>query len=463
MKHSVIPVILFCFFCLFPASFVHPSSPEINLSQSITSKGDYANVFSLHSSVFTGRISTAIPQLSGAVSPEIKTFAVCIRPAPGVSFYAGSLSSEGLPSRARKLSFSLSSPFHSPVTIPASNTLTTESSAKTGNIAFEFNSDETDIVLYSARLQGIDEPSWALFSKTFHSPTTEDGALRLSVFSGITKLIPSNETAWYSAQTALPETDINVSGAETLFQEGLFSGGITGLIAVGRFRKPAGSFRAELSVDREPFVLSAGYFFSDRHYVSLSGNDATVLSRIFFAPLYYAKPPVLAHSRISCGAIIYADSSLNPELTGKNIQSLNGGSGLRFDSSNFGLLAQGMISNNELASECTIQLKNLVPKKLQTSISGKADFSTDTETRLKAKTESIQTSLTFNPVSWLKSEVKHAVTLKNRTQTVTNEGSVEFIMIFRVNKTDWELSGEILSNFDSNPVLITLTAAISMQ
>ena len=460
MKHSVFLILLFSFF---PAALVHASSPTITLSQSVASTGSYSSVFSLHSSIFSGRVGTSISDFSASIIPKIDTFAVNLNPVPCVSFFAGSLSSEGLPSRARKLSFTLSSPFHAPLTISSSNTVSTESSAKTGTIAFEFNTDKTDVVLYSARLQGIDEPSWALASKTFHASATEDDALRLSFFSGIKKLIPSNETSWFSAQASLPETDICVSGAEALFHEGLFEGSITGLMNIGRFRKPVGSFRTELNVDRAPFVLSAGYFYSDRQFINLDGNNATVLSRAFFTPLFYAKPQFLANSRISWGAVIYADSSLNPNISEKNIQSLNGGTGIKCDSSAFGFLVQGMVSDDELVSECTIQLKSLIPKKLQASISGNAAFNTKAEATIYAKSEAIKSSLTFNPFNCLNIAAKHTITFKNDSKTIINAGSAELGTNFSTKKSEWEISLEAVSDFNTKPVQFTLSAAIIIQ
>ena len=295
-------------------------------------------------------------------------------------------------------------------------------------------------------------------------PRRRKPTLSICHFSpGIKKLIPSNETSWLCKETLLPATDISLSGTELIFHEGIFGGSVTGLMDIGRFRKPAGSFRTECYFDHAPFLVSAGYFHSDGQYVSLEGNTGTVQSRFFFAPLFYAKPSFLAFSRISWGAIIFADSSVNPDFTKQSIRTLNGGTGIKIDSSVFGFYAQGMLTDEELASECTVQLKNLALIKSRASISGKAVFARDIETSLKAKSEIIQSCITFNPLSILKIEAKHSITFKNNLQSAVNKGNIGLASSFSAKKCEWEISIDASAEFGKKPVQLTLSAVLTMQ
>jgi len=188
-----------------------------------------------------------------------------------------------------------------------------------------------------------------------------------------------------------------------------------------------------------------------------------LLSRFFFAPLFYAKPSFLANSRISWGAIFYADSSVNPDFTGNNIQTLHGGTGIRIDSTTVGFLAQGMIVDDELDSECAVQLKNLVPKKLRASISGKASLIAPIDTGIKAKSEAIQSSVTFNPFSILKIEAKHSITFKNDWQSAVNKGNLGLAASFNAKKCEWEVSFDTSAESEKKTVQLTLSAAITLQ
>lgn len=334
-----------------------------------------------------GSLQLAIPVPEGSASqspPEIASWALGIFPVQDLSIFAGSVSSTDLITRARSPSFSILSLFTQAPRIGGAPLLSSGSTGKTGNIAFEF----TPAFLRFAG--SISAPNWpdGGEERVFRTesgwilagilPGMDAGCGRkpsfaCSVLTGFRELEKEDDDAWFQDEIPAGDTTLLFTAAEISTCGKRFSSRSTFFGNAGNLIQPALAARSELSLSIGPCALNAGFFGADGRFRDLDGDLLDVIAQMYLSPQFVRPFSDRSDSFFRWGGILQAVRRRNTLWYENAITDLSGGSGMEITSVRSSISARAMYDEGTWSASLRARKRGF----LHRSITAETAYSVD--------------------------------------------------------------------------------------
>ncbi len=288
--------------------------------------------FSLLTSYPTGEtdsgIGISLPRVSanalirdadgvGDEPAELRTWSVRIRPAETLSFYAGSISTSGLPSRAKNPVAPLSSPSLKQTVAPRYPLLRPGTTLDTRVLGLEAGNARTRMAAVAHPSDRFAAPCW--ISAVGHLPPVGPDATRVSIalFSGLRRLSASSGDTWFVPDPSLPETWLFLPAAELLLDGRRLQASCAAFGSFGPLLEGAGTLRTDARLRLSRLAVGARWIRSDLGFRDFSGSEDRIREQIalapeFHVPLARSSPLALRGSVLVAREILSGDSCNEP-------------------------------------------------------------------------------------------------------------------------------------------------------
>jgi hypothetical protein len=373
----------------------------LKLSQRIDTTLAYATVASFDSTILDGRISLKIPDVSDfdeVTQSRPDTWSLCFQPLSGITIRTGSVTYTGLPARANNAVFSVASPFHAPLEINSTSTISAGTSRKTGIVAAEIGSGIWKIAAFTALPDDPGEVSWITCSSTWQSFSERDQMLSLALFSGTRKTKERTDESWNISIPDIPESPLVVSGGECVFRLKEIGGSATFFTNTGAARSIKGMGRGEFYIDSGPILITTGFYRADREYLELDGSSPSVLSRFYASPQVTVETGRNKTTKIQTGGIFCYDTCPGEKYWYDNRTLQSGGCGISIDSKPVDASSSYMATSDTMTIKSSLKINKLFIHSLSTVFSNIVSWQEPRTTSMTPETVKPHATIGYSPV-----------------------------------------------------------------
>lgn len=366
----------------------------------------------------------------------------------GISILGGSITTTGLPARAKNPVFNLSSPFYNPIHIQVGQIMSLSQTRNTEKVAFEAIINRWKIASSSSLDIHNSEPSWVLLTRTYNAFDSTDTAFSVSVFSGTNNTQMLNADSWFSLENPRPETRFFLPAAEVIFQNSLLTGSCAGFFNVTPLQKTTAAIRSDSSIKWKNFYLSGGIYSADREYTNMQGTVERIINRIFIAPTLECTVPHGNDTDINMkiGGVLFFDTRRKEKWYASDYQVLSSLAGFIFEHSKNKIQLQVLYKNTNFDHFSCAVHHILFASILQLDIKG----------NVKPSTTEITTNFTVKPVAGFYGNIGTISLIKkdNLSESTFTAGTSIDITKSRFN---WLLSTHIEISQKFLPLFATLS------
>lgn len=374
---------------------------SLSINQTTRFNDEYNISFSIRSPFLNGTAIIESPANLPSISPELTSYGISLSITPFVTFFSGSITTSGLPSRAKNPVPSLYSPFYSPLSVSNKKILHYGNTLDIENVAVEISLKDFRFITFSSLSQKSGDASWVFFSHTKEAFTPNDISLSVSLLVGTYRLLPETNTSWFLPRIYIPETRIFIPGIELILKQNNLSASCTGFMSIGHFQKPSFSVRSDISMKFEYIQISGGFYTADRSFIDMQGNSNSILNRIFLAPSINLYSPAFHKTELQIGGILFVDTLKNESFYKADLEKISTRIGLSLNNQSLRFQLKMMKDSEAVTLSASSLFKQCIFHSLQLELKAKTSLADHMDLPYQPINTELLTHLIFKPFQFM--------------------------------------------------------------